>query len=354
MKLRLIILATICQLNFTLQAYAVFFKSDEDFKKVISKNFPADKNTQLQISNKMGDIKLDNWQKNEVAIEVTITVKEDNKEKADKIFNKIEITVKNEGNNIQCNTEITDKINNADFNIDYKVTAPAFINIDLSNKFGNIIINEINGKAKISVKYGTLEVLKITDQTKPYPEINLGYCNSSKIKEINTANLNIKYSKLKVEKSQDLIVSSKYSSLKVENASSIIAEAGYDNYKIGEVQNIVINGKYSDFEIEKLSKKGEFDMVYGSCIIENLLQNFEEINGILKYNKIKIGIEKNASLYIDTEAGYAGITHPEGELNVVNNPFSEKVFGWIGKDKNSKSKIKIKSEYGDIKIYFIE
>ncbi|RLD62240.1 MAG: hypothetical protein DRJ01_06465 [Bacteroidetes bacterium] len=320
----------------------------EEYTKKFHEQYTIDHNTKFEITNKFGDINIKNWDKDEISIDATITVKSSNKDKADKIFNKIEVTISKEGNLVKAVTKIIDKIHNSDFSIDYVVNTPSYINIQLYNKFGSVYIEELTGKSNISVKYGNLKADKIyDDNTKPLSKINLGYCNKANITEFNWGEIFIKYSKIHIEKSKALIIVSKYSKVNVDNSSSIVAESGYDSYNLGDVQNLVIVSKYTDVNIDKVDKLIDLDSRYGNYRIENIPAEFESVKVLNKYGKINIGISPNASYKLDALIKYADIRYPEGRVSKIKNNNELKVNGKIGK-KATKSTVKITSQYGDI------
>ena len=62
----------------------------DDFTKKYEKTFKVNAESTLEIYNKYGDVHIDNWEKDEVAIFVTITIKNASEKKANNAFEKIE------------------------------------------------------------------------------------------------------------------------------------------------------------------------------------------------------------------------------------------------------------------------
>ncbi|MCK4664283.1 MAG: hypothetical protein KAT68_15550 [Bacteroidales bacterium] len=335
------------------QSFGFLYASNE-FTKKFHEEFQVDKSTILEIQNKFGDVNVNNWDKDLVSINITITVKESREEKAEKIFEKIKITLEKDNNTVKAITEIIDKIKNTKFSIDYEIHTPAYIKLNLTNKFGNVFINEITGKSNIIIKYGNLEANKIMgDNSKPLSTLTLGYCGKANINEYNWGKLFIKYSKINIEKSQALIVISKYSKVGVENVSSIISEAGYDTYRIGKIQNFVTVGKYTEFNIETLTNKLDAEIKYGNCKITEVPVDFKSIKIVAKYAAINIGINPGASYQLDADIEYANINYPEGgRISKIKNNTELKVSGTIGNKTSSKSTVVIESKYGNVDLMY--
>jgi hypothetical protein len=338
-------------------AYAV----SEEFSKSLHKDFDANENTLLIIQNKFGDVDINNWDKNKVSIDVTITVDHPNEEKAKELIDYINVIFSQSGNTIEAITKIDDKFskwntftfndNHKEFSIDYKVNLPKNIKLDLTNKYGSVFINELDGHTKVSVKYGNLKINKLTRaKTKPYNEIYLGYSNGT-IENCSWLNLTIKYSELKIKECKALIAITKYSDLFVDKASSIVCESKYDDYRLGTVSNFITTSAYTDFEIDQVSKKLEFDNRYGNLSVDFVPANFEKITIENEYGSIDIGIDPNASYNLKGYAKYADIDYPNvGRVSRIKESTSLQVEGLVGKDNSTKSFVEIETKYGSVEL----
>lgn len=335
------------------------FAGSEEFSKNLHKEYNADANTLLMIQNRFGDVDINNWDKNQVTIDVTITVDHRNEEKAKELIDYINVKFSQSGNTIEAITEIDDKFSKwnsfsfgddrKEFSIDYKVNIPKGIKLDLENKYGDVFINEIAGHAKISVKYGNLKVNKISrENVKPLSEVYLAYSKGT-IEECKWLNLTLKYSKLEIEKCKALIAITKYSKLYVDRGSSIVCESKYDEYRIGKVTNFVTTSAYTDFDINEVYKKMEFDNRYGNINIDYVPADFEKIDIENEYGNIDIGIDPNASYYLKGYAKYADIDYPsQGKVSRIKESTSLQVEGIVGTDNNTKSSVEIETKYGSV------
>lgn len=342
-----------------LLAITTVFARSEELSKNLHKEYKADANTLLIIQNKYGDVDINNWDKDQITIDVIITVDHKNAEKAKELINYINVDFSQNGNQIEAITVIDSKFNKRnsfsfcdnrkEFSIDYKVNIPKNIKLDLNNKYGSVFINEIYGYSKISVKYGNLKINKLSrENTKPLNEVYLAYSNGE-IDDCKWLNLTLKYSKLEIEKCKALIAITKYSKLYVDRGSSIVCESKYDVYKIGDISNFVTTSAYTDIDINQISKKLELDNKYGSVSIDYVPKDFEKIEIENEYGNIDIGIDMNASYNLKGYAKYADIDYPDnGKVSRIKESSSLNVFGIVGTDSNTKSKVNIKTKYGSI------
>ncbi|OFX88761.1 MAG: hypothetical protein A2W99_04650 [Bacteroidetes bacterium GWF2_33_16] len=333
----------------------------QEYSKNLHKEYPADQNTLLVIQNKFGNVNINNWDKNEVSIDVTIKVDHKNEEKAKELLNYLNVEFSQEGNTIKAITTIDDKFsrtsiswsdNDKEFSINYEVKMPKNLQLELENKYGSVFINEITGHSLIAVKYGNLKINKIIrDNTKPLTEISLGY-SDGRIEECGWLKINMKYSKLEVEKSKALIAITKYSKLYVTKSSSIVCESKYDVYKIGSLANFVTTAAYTDFKFDEITKKIEVENRYGGFSVGFIPKDFEEIKINNEYGSAKLGIEESASYQIVGNAKYGDIDYPgTGRVSKIKDSNELSIEGIIGSDQNTQSKVNIITKYGNIKLY---
>lgn len=336
------------------------FSATDEFSKSLHKEFNADQNTLLFIENKFGDVDINNWDKNQVVIDVVITVDHRNEDKAKELIEYIQVDISQDGNTIKAITTIDNKFskwnftfsdNKKEFSIDYDIKIPKNIKLNLENKYGNVFINEIYGHAIVDVKYGNLKINKIIrGNKKPFSEISLGYSNGN-VDECEWLNVTLKYSKLEIEKCKALIAVTKYSKLYVDLGSSIVCESKYDNYRIGALTNFVGTTAYTELKFKEVSKLLEVDNRYGGVSVDYVPKKFEKINIENEYGGIKITIDANASYQIKGFAKYADIDYPEtGKVSRIKESNSLSVKGTVGEDDNTKSEVHVQTKYGNVKL----
>ncbi len=331
--------------------------AQDEVTKEFHESYSADNNTKLVIENKYGNIDIKDWDQNQVKIDVIVKVKHSNSEKADKILSYIDVAFSESGNEIKAVTNFDDKFsdlrnNNTEISVDYTIQMPANINIDISNKYGNVFISEVTGHAVVNVKYGNLQANKIFHgNEKPLSEVNLKYTEASSIEEANWLKVNMKYAHLSIGKVKALVLVSGYSEINVEEASSIVSEASYDGYRLGKLDNFVTTMKYSNVKIEQISDELSCETKYSDFKVDYIPAGFESVKIDNKYGSFKIGIDEDASYKLDGEAHYAKISyHETGRVSRITENNSMSVSGIVGNDPNTKSFVKISTSYGSVQL----
>jgi len=313
---------------------------------------------------------LKTWNRNEVNIEITVTVNARNESMADNVFERIDIGFSNNSNAVTAETTIESTKSSwwgnsgdkGDFKIDYEVSIPEAASLDLSNKYGDADIGSIGGAANIVVKYGDFKLESVNRNTK----ISLGYGNAT-IGRLGDVGMDIKYSKLKIREAGQVNIESKYSKIYIEKSGQMKSLSKYDTYNLGEVRTLNSQGKYDHFEIEKANKitayakysdfgiielheKGTFELKYGNVKIKSLQNGFDEVSLNCEYTDCKIYTNGGIDFELDVVTSHSSVYYPS-DMNVSyeqKKNSDHEVKGHRG--RKGSGKIKARMRYGGIKV----
>jgi len=342
--------------------FVSFALSAQEVTKEFHKEYSAGANTTLEISNRYGDVVIESWDKNQVVIDVKVTVELPNKEKAEKLLGYIDVQFSEGENLISAKTIIDDKFNftgwgfdSKKFSIDYNIKMPVGTALTLSNKYGNTDINELHGLINLNIKYGNLTAGKLTrGNIKPLNAINLAY-GKGNIDEAGWLDLTVRYiSSFEIIKSQAILLDSKYSKLSLGETSSMVGESKYDNIRIESINNLVLDNGYTEVNIGTLTKKLTYNGSYGSFSIDRIPSGFESIDVETHYMGVKLGIEESASYKLDAKVSYGSLKYNEDNFknqrrNIENN--SKEVSGVVGKAESPSAQVNVVASYGSVKLY---
>jgi len=331
------------------------------FTKEIKKEFAVNSNTRLEVLNKYGDVDIISRNDAFLSIDVMIKVNVRDQQRADDLLRMIQINISQEGDLIKAETDIGEDFgryfkgfhsDNGGLEINYKVSMPKTVPVNLSNKYGNVFIDELTSTSTIDVKYGKLTANKILhDSKEPLTKVYLSYSNGT-IQETRWIELDIKYSKISLTECKALAIVSKYSKVYVTRASSIVSESKYDTYEIGKLNNFVTTTAYGHFSINSLSGKLQVDSKYSDGLVDQISAGFEGIKINNSYGTYKLGIDPAASYKLNGYSKYCNIVYPENNAKV--NRFNEnnemKVDGVIGIAQNAKAEVSVTSHYGNIRL----
>ncbi|RAJ15870.1 hypothetical protein [Arenibacter echinorum] len=251
----------------------------EKVSKTISETFEMTNAGELQVDNKYGNIAIHGWSKNNIAITVDIVTSHKKRENAQNLLDRIEPRIKTMSDFVAITSEISEKnkgflaeyfnkANPFDFDrsnvqINYSIYLPANAVVDITNKFGDVILEDWTGKLKMDVQHGDIWINKNLKNA----DIALKY-GKLKAKNINFGSINLKNGSLSLGKSKDLRLTSSGSTIDLEEISSLEIYSSKDEITIDEVESVHGELEFSnvtlanvDDEINLVMKIAEFKVL---------------------------------------------------------------------------------------------
>ena len=334
----------------------------EEVSKEFHKQYTAKKGMMLDLNNRYGNIVAETSQSDQVVIDVKVTVRYPNKEKAEKLLSYIDVQFSDSPEKISAETVIDEKFSftgwsgeSRKFMINYNVKMPEWMDLTLANRYGNTELDDLSGLVNLSIKYGNLNASNLTrGNEKPLSKLDLAYGKGT-IEEAGWMDLVIRYcGNLTINKSQALLLDSKYSKLIFGTASSIVAETRYDNLRVETINNLILDTGYADINIGTVNKKLKFDGSYSSLNVDRVPEGFESVDVDARYTGVRIGIDESASYNLEGKVSYGGLKFNEDNFKykkrIIENNSTE-VSGTIGKNESPSSKVTVTASYGTVKLY---
>jgi hypothetical protein len=270
----------------------------------------------------------------------------------------IEVVFSENDNTIEAKTEIDGKFSfnkvggDKEFSIDYVVKMPQDLNLDLTNRYGAVKIDELSGHVDLKVKYGSLTANKLSrGKVKPLNKITLAY-SKGEIGDAGWAELHLRYKSINIETAQALLINSRYAKIEIGEVSSIVMDSSYDNLTVNYLSNIVAESGFTTFVIENLKKKVDIQANYGSIVINNIEAGFESVDVRSGYCPVKLDIEEGAGYRLNIDASYASVKFDEENAEILQRIYentSKSIEAVIGSDTGSK--VMVVTKYGSVKVF---
>lgn len=322
----------------------------DESSKVIKKEYTVNPDARVLLDNKFGQIHINNWDKNMVSIEIRITVGASSPEKAQKLLDLVTIVSEGTPSNVQIRTMLSkDFSDNKKLSVDYTVNMPSTIMLNLTNKFGDVFLNELSGKGNFNISYGNIEINKLMNSDNVI-NINFG---KGDIHYITGAMVSLKYSDLQVEYAGSLYVDSKFSNL--EGIKIISLSLGFEGGKLDLDNSSVITGKskFTDLSISHLDKKIDLDIQYGNCDVDQISADFTLVSIRNKYGHVSVNIPSGTSYSLDADLKFCDLDFPDDQAaftQKISTNTSKSFRGTVGKNPNPEAKVIIRSEFGNVSL----
>lgn len=340
-------------LIFTLFLLSFIYNAQgEEFKKYVERKFDVDKDATLMIKNKFGSVHCEVWANPSVSVKVEITVSASNQEKANKVFDKISVDLSGDRSKVSGITEIgTMSFTNTEFSIDYYIMMPNSLNIDLSNSFGEIFLEETSGTARIMLEYGELKVKSLngtgTDITMKFSEGSVDYLKDGK--------LFIEYGEFDSESANSLDIHSRFSELNIDKMESLVLDSQYDDISIGSTGKFNAVTRFSDLEIDRLNGDFTIDSQYGEVSVGYIYPEFSTGRVDAAFSGVSLTFDSKASFNVDAVMKFCELDYPSANSSISHQEegYTTNVYkGVIGSNRSATASLVINSKNGDVSVSY--
>lgn len=355
---------------YTFAAFLLFFviplgAQDESANKSFSKSLTVGRETKLEVINRYGDINISTWDKDSAYITAEIEAYAPDQTRLDKLVAGINVSITGTGSLIRAETvferettvllesfkEFTGKL--IDFEsrieINYFISIPDYIDIDIKNQFGDISAEDNTGTISVDLSNGDFRANNLNRIS----ALNLDF-GDAVIGSVKSAKIITSFSKINIERSDELDLSSTSSRFDLGKAGVIEIESRKDKFFIGEISTITGASWFTDYSVEYLVTAAGLDLKFGSCDIERINGRFD--NMVIKSANadIKANFEPSASYEYEIRQVNAYVVLPENktraEKETVNENRKEYLLtGKIGAG-TGKSRLKIDASRGNVNI----
>jgi len=319
-----------------------------EFSKQYRKGWLKSGVTALQITNKFGEVKVNDMGGDSITIKVLITIDNASESRAKELMNKIHISLQKTGGMVTAETEIEENFRgNNSFSIDYLVNVPKDRDLTINNKYGNVIVNELDAKGSFDVAYGSMTAGKMKAPAGNPIKIIISYGKAT-LETINDANMEFKYSKLYADEISQVILDTKYSTVNLHKASTITLDSKYDGINIDEIDRLKSVSKYTNYKIGVLNGSLDLDTGYGSVKINKVGAKFDKIQITNSYGGINIGLN-DLNYKLKADCDYCDVNYPETRYkgNRIRENHSFSLDGKVGTGGGT---VSINSRYGGVKL----
>lgn len=329
------------------------------------KTLPVGRQTTLEVYNKYGTIQITQWKKDSAMIRSEIKAVASNKEKLDKMFDGISISMSESATQIKAETKFTQNIGmlfenfkgmtsklityDSRVEINYFITLPEYLNLRIENKYGDVYMEDITGDFSILISNGSFKANSIGKNS----TLNLTFCDAT-INSIASGKIDASFSEISSKEIGDITINSISSKYEIKKAGTITIESRRDKFFIDNIKTIKGTAYFTDFNIKNLSHEASLSTRYGNLEIDPIEKGFESVNLNTGYTDVTLGFEPASSYNFEIRHlnSFLVISDKSAktEKKVLNEDKKEYITsGTTGLTPGS-SKVSIDATHGDIYI----
>lgn len=341
----------------------------QDYRKTKTETrvFSVDRDAELKVINKYGQIQLIPWEKDSIEISVKIEVRDKKESKAKSTLNDIEIDFISFKSYIESTTsfntpssiwgdliDATGSLFTSESKtmIDYVIHLPSYTHLTIENKYGDIFMDEHKGTTNIILANGDLRARALHGPTSV--KMEFAYAN---IKEILNGSLNLDHrSELRIAEAGKLKIDSRSSRIRIDEVKEIEIKSYRDKYELEKVGTVEANNAYSYLDVHSLNSNVSIDARYGSIDIGEIDKLVKKLEFSVENTDISIMKPFDRSITVDAVYGEdAGLYFPSEMINKKTTMEDEdeklvRTIGMVGDSFVSPLILKITMPKGNLRV----
>lgn len=325
-------------------------------EKTIKKEFTVNSDATLKVNNSYGNVNVVTYTGSTSIIEVHIKTNSNDEEKAQEKLDEITVEFNASSDFVSAKTIFNKNKskswwnwgnnNSVNMEVNYVIKLPITNSVDISNDYGSVNLDKLEGKAIISCDYGKITTKELMADNN---SISFDYTNNSYFEYIKSGKINADYSDYTIAKAKQLEISADYTKSNIKIAENINYSCDYGSLNVENINNLTGNGDYLTLVIGDVYKNIDLNSDYGSIKIGRMTANAGNITIESDYAGITIGYDAGYNFKFDLDLEYASLRDSDGfEFTKKRVESTDKYYqGYYGNSSTSNI-IRISSDYGSV------
>ncbi len=263
--------------------------AQERVSKTVERSFPLNEDGELMLENKYGNINITGWDQDQVSVKIEIRVNHRKYDTAKDLLGRINPEIKSSSGYVSIVSKITNKNTGwfADFfnrtnpidmdrsrvQIDYEVFLPRKAKLKVTNRFGDVFLEDWSGELNSLIEHGDLWINE--DLGKADIILKFG---KVKARNLNYASLNLKNGELDMANAKSLRLNGSGTEMTLGEVHSLEVYSNKDDISIAQVGTLYGNLKFTTFLLERLSQDLDLTMKIADFRVRQILNTTSEIN----------------------------------------------------------------------------
>ncbi len=277
-------------------------------ENAVVRSFPLADDTEIEISNKYGDITIESWEKDSVKVIIDYKVTSTKESKLNKTFGAINFDFKANDYYIVMSTEfegsgsfwsdVSEIASNlfaggTHTSIDYTIYAPADKRINIGLKYGNVYLANHIGDIKLSLSNGDFKAHNLLGNS----EIEIAFGDAT-INSLLDGEIKVSYGTLNLESAGNISVMGQSSEFEFGTVDNLVLDSKRDKISIEEIKSISGTNYFSRIIIDKLHQKLDLSTKYGSLKLRSIEPGSTEVNISSINTTLNLYLQKNKSYFV--------------------------------------------------------
>lgn len=271
-----------------------------EVSKKISETFTMTNAGELHIDNKYGDIVINGWDEDTISIDVEIMVTHKKRDNAESLLERINPNIRAVNGFVSVTSEISDKndgffakyfnkanpfdYDKSNIQINYTIYMPSKAELEITNKFGDVIIGDWTGKLKGDLQHSDMWINNDLNNA----DLNLKY-GKLRARSINYGSIHINNGAMDIEESKDLRLNSNGTEITIDKISSLEIYSSKDDIVIEEAGTVHGDIKFTNLQLNNIYNEVNLTMKIADFKVLNI--NNDDVVLTLRQESSKVSLD---------------------------------------------------------------
>ncbi len=266
----------------------------------------------LTISNRHGVVQYTGWDKDTLAVRISIWVEAPNPVIAAEVHDQIDIAQQPTRKTLDYSTVFKQNFfSNYNFGIDYHIFGPKELELKILNRLGNINIDEYYGVATITGEYSHLKIARYREAM---PKAVIQITNGDlEIGDLIKAEIIHKNGQFELSKAVDLSLTADFSTATIHHIEQLKLIATTSNINIEQAGSVNFKTKHTNIVISKLQQHGFIESYLGSVNIQSIESSLKELTIAGDHSPIQVHIADKLAFNLHGQVSNGQFFYPENK-----------------------------------------
>ena len=258
-------------------------------EKSVTESFLAEKYTELNINNKYGDVFLFPSDNDSIHFKVKLSASDKKEYEAEEQLAEMNVHISKSAYVIQASTIFNGNENNfkTDFKmftgnifnssksirVDYEVYVPNGLTVNITNAYGNVVVDEYKGDFTVNINAGDFTVGILQGKSKI--EMRGGVLRAHYISD---AVIIADMTEINIDSISKAYFESRGAQVNIHYADKLTVDSKRDKWIINEVNTIGGSGNFSTFNVSVLTNEAVLKTFYGDVSFHKLGPDFSKVS----------------------------------------------------------------------------
>lgn len=327
------------------------------------KTYQSKPGVNVAVNNKYGSVIVSTWERDSVRIEVTRKIYEKSRERLNTLRDNIDVEYSVLSNSISVETVFGSRhsslvrdiremanlsVSDSRSSIDYKIFVPANANIKIVNKYGNVVLPNLDGRVEIDLSNGDFQARDLNGDV----HLTLSF-GKALVRNLKKGVVSLNFVDFTAQDIETLSLEGRSSEISIHSVNALDLKSRRDQVEVATMGSMVGDTYFTNLNFLKVDKRVSLKMTYGELSQMVLSSGFQLCDIISQTSDVKVTLLNPLPYRAKVKQTKGSISLPAGltrEGSPSQNQKDPEPVNFFFKRKDATNKLNINISDAELKI----